>query len=154
MTKSYMPPAKTVEWSTPQWLFDALDAEFHFTVDAAASAENAKCERYWTKHREVECSEWVGQRVFCNPPFGVKDLAKFSERACWSVRCPNTGPHAMIVPVKADQRWWHDYALQAEIRFIRGRVTFGSAPSCFPGPIAVLVFGTGRSGCYSMERLK
>ena len=29
-----------IEYNTPQWLFDALDVEFGFTVDAAASADN------------------------------------------------------------------------------------------------------------------
>lgn len=27
-------------WETPQKLFDELDAEFHFTLDVAASDEN------------------------------------------------------------------------------------------------------------------
>ena len=31
----------TPEYSTPQWLFDHLDAEFHFTLDVAALPESA-----------------------------------------------------------------------------------------------------------------
>lgn len=32
------------DWCTPQSIFDALDKEFHFTIDVAASDSNAKCE--------------------------------------------------------------------------------------------------------------
>ena len=37
-----------IEYNTPQWLFDALNVEFGFTVDAAAAKDNAKCKRYWS----------------------------------------------------------------------------------------------------------
>ena len=33
----------------PRWLFDELDAKFGFTLDVCATAENAKCERYFTR---------------------------------------------------------------------------------------------------------
>lgn len=39
-------------WETPQNLFDELDAEFHFTLDAAASEENHKCTRYFTQKED------------------------------------------------------------------------------------------------------
>mgnify|MGYP000002935940 CR=1 FL=1 len=32
----------TVEWATPQALFDELDAEFHFNLDPCCTHENAK----------------------------------------------------------------------------------------------------------------
>lgn len=31
------------DWETPQKLFDQLNEEFHFTLDAASSDQNAKC---------------------------------------------------------------------------------------------------------------
>jgi len=34
-------------WSTPQAFFDALNTEFKFKVDLAASAENAKCAKWF-----------------------------------------------------------------------------------------------------------
>ena len=104
-------PAKTVEWSTPQWLFDVLDSEFHFTVDVAATAENAKCERYYDKALNGLLGDWTGERVFCNPPFGVKDLTAFSGKA-YRTSCIAV----LIVPVKCDQQWWADYAIRSEIR--------------------------------------
>ena len=57
----YMPTAKTVEWSTPQELFDKYNSVYHFTLDAAASDENAKCERYFTKADDALQQNWGGQ---------------------------------------------------------------------------------------------
>lgn len=36
------------DWETPQWLFNQLDDEFHFTLDPCCTAENAKCRKYYT----------------------------------------------------------------------------------------------------------
>ena len=44
--------SNTCEWETPQLLFDALNAEYHFDVDVCATANNAKCERYYTKEQD------------------------------------------------------------------------------------------------------
>jgi site-specific DNA-methyltransferase (adenine-specific) len=145
-SKLRIPQASTVEWATPDWLFSLLHREFRFTVDAAASKEHHRLERYWTVQQNGLAQDWTGERVFCNPPYGAKELGAFACKA-WSSSCIA----ALVVPVKADQGWWHDYALRSEIRFIKGRVSFGDADNCFPGPIAVLVFGTGRSGAYSLQ---
>ena len=62
----------TEEWATPQSLFDALDDEFHFTLDPCATAENAKCVKYYTKAQDGLAQDWTGETVFCNPPYGRK----------------------------------------------------------------------------------
>lgn len=48
-------------WETPQKLFDELDAEFHFTLDAAASDENHKCARYFTQSDDGLRQNWGGR---------------------------------------------------------------------------------------------
>jgi hypothetical protein len=35
-------------WETPPRLFAKLDEEFHFTLDACALPENAKCKRFFS----------------------------------------------------------------------------------------------------------
>lgn len=40
--------SKKQDWCTPKEFFDVLDAEFHFTLDAAATKKNAKCSAYFT----------------------------------------------------------------------------------------------------------
>lgn len=49
------------EWATPQEIFDSLNAEFHFTLDAAATAENHKCERYYTAEQDALKQSWGGR---------------------------------------------------------------------------------------------
>lgn len=60
MNREAMFSSKTDEWSTPQSFFDALDAEFHFTLDAAADATNHKCERYYDKSMDGLLNSWRG----------------------------------------------------------------------------------------------
>jgi len=62
--------SKTNEWATPQDFFDILNKEFNFTLDAAATDENAKCKRYFTEKDDGLAQSWDGERVFCNPPYG------------------------------------------------------------------------------------
>ena len=40
--------SKKQNWCTPKEFFGVLDAEFHFTLDAAATKKNAKCSAYFT----------------------------------------------------------------------------------------------------------
>lgn len=71
----------TDEYSTPQWLFETLDREFHFTLDAAAVPENAKCERYFTPDQDGLSQSWAGERVWCNPPFSRHEIGKWVKKA-------------------------------------------------------------------------
>jgi site-specific DNA-methyltransferase (adenine-specific) len=57
---AYMPQAETVEWATPQNLFDELNAEFGFTLDVCATDENAKCADYFTKEQNGLLQNWGG----------------------------------------------------------------------------------------------
>ena len=55
------------EAETPGWLYAALDHEFGFTYDAAASALNYKYAA-WTDDILSVADAELG-RVFCNPPY-------------------------------------------------------------------------------------
>ena len=48
------------EWSTPQDVFDELNAEFHFDLDPCATDENHKCENYFTKEQDGLKQNWGG----------------------------------------------------------------------------------------------
>lgn len=58
-------------WATPAWLYDFLNQQHGpFTLDAAASAENAKCEKFFTKDDDALSVEWPAkQKIWLNPPF-------------------------------------------------------------------------------------
>jgi phage N-6-adenine-methyltransferase len=57
------------EWRTPRWLFDVLHGIFHFTVDAAANADNALLPRHWDREQNALQQDWSRERVWCNPPY-------------------------------------------------------------------------------------
>lgn len=63
MNTALMFSSKTDQWATPQYFFDELDAEFHFTLDAAADESNYKCERYYdmqdTRYRDVLTKRYI-----------------------------------------------------------------------------------------------
>lgn len=48
------------EWETPQQLYDQLDKEFCFNLDACATSENHKCEKYFTKEDDGLSKNWGG----------------------------------------------------------------------------------------------
>ena len=48
------------DWETPQSLFDQLDEEFHFTLDAASNDQNAKCEHHYTVENSGLEHSWEG----------------------------------------------------------------------------------------------
>ena len=117
--------SNTDEWETPQALFDRLDAEFKFNLDVCATAENAKCPRYFTKEINGLTQSWAGHRVWCNPPYG-RAVGDFIRKAYLESK-DNVGTICVcLVASRTDTAWWHDYAMRAsEIRLIRGRVKFG-----------------------------
>jgi hypothetical protein len=57
---SIMKRSERHDWQTPLRLFDVLNREFGFTVDVAASAENALCKRYFTIAENGLAQPWDG----------------------------------------------------------------------------------------------
>ena len=53
------------EWSTPQGIYDALDDEFHFTLEPCATDENRKCTLYYTQSENGLLQNW-GERRECS----------------------------------------------------------------------------------------
>lgn len=127
-----------MDWPTDRADFAALDAEFRFTVDAAAAPENACLPRYWSEVDEGLMQTWAGERVYMNPPYG-RQLPRWIEKAWNEQRAAEV--IVALIPARVDTSYWHDYIFgHAEIRFLRGRLRFhGSGNSC-PFPVAVVVW--------------
>lgn len=60
MNKNVLFSSDKKNWETPQKFFNALNEEFHFTLDAAASHENHKCENYYTEEQDGLVQDWGG----------------------------------------------------------------------------------------------
>ena len=130
--------SKTDMWATPQDFFDALDAEFHFTLDACAVKENAKCEAYYTPEQDGLDQPWTG-RVWCNPQYG-RNVGQWVKKA--HDTASGGGFVVMLLPARTDTRWFHDYIYgKTEVRFIKGRLKFGSCQNAAPFPSMVVIFG-------------
>jgi phage N-6-adenine-methyltransferase len=124
-------------WETPQAFFDRLNDEFHFDCDVAASAENAKCERFYTEADNALEQPWRGV-CWCNPPYGRK-VGDWVAKAAQSAREGATV--VMLLPARTDTRWFHRYIYhRAEIRFVAGRLHFGGSKSGAPFPSMVVIF--------------
>lgn len=131
--------SKEEKWETPQDFFDKLNDEFHFTLDAAASPDNAKCTNYFTEEQDGLVQSWGGHTVWCNPPYcrktglWVKKAYEEHQRTGCTV--------VMLLPSRTDVRWFHDYILgKAEIRFIKGRLKFGGNKNSAPFPSIVVIY--------------
>ncbi len=110
------------DWETPRWLFRMLDAEFNFSVDAAASAQNALCQTFF---EDAFTADPRGVSIFCNPPYG-RNLPEWIELF---IRWRATNTVVALLPAATDTRWFQMvWDTADEIRFITsGRITFSLA---------------------------
>lgn len=128
----------TTEWETPQALFDALHARFHFDLDVCATAENAKCPRFFSPAENGLSQDWGGGRCWMNPPYG-------REIAAWARKARQEAERGALVvgllPARTDTRWWQEDVMgHADVRFVGGRLRFGSATNSAPFPSAVALW--------------
>ncbi len=142
--------ATSVEWWTPQWLVDLLAAEFtrmcRFTLDAAAKAENAKAENYFSldEGRDGLHQAWYGD-TFVNPPFKKGNTGYlWLSKAVQEIEACRPRIIVMVVAARTDTRAWHECVLKRadEVRYLRGRLPFlrygeGVGGSGFPTAIVV-----------------
>jgi len=125
-------------WETPQWLFDKLDKEFHFTLDVCALPETAKCKNYYTPQIDGLKQDWEDNICWMNPPYG-------REVGVWIEKAYNESLKGAtvvcLIPSRTDTKYWHDYCMKAsEIRFIKGRLKFGDSKNSAPFPSAIVIF--------------
>jgi phage N-6-adenine-methyltransferase len=119
---------------TPDDLFARLHALHRFTLDVAASPDNAKLPRFLTIAENALEVSWAGERVWCNPPYSriepwlVKAWAEVRDR-CELV--------ALLLPNnRCEQPFWQRhvepfrdgstfYGVRCTARFLAGRPKFG-----------------------------
>lgn len=130
-------PADTIEYPTPQPIFDVLNAEFGFQLDVCATAENAKCERFFTVQENGLAQKWSGM-CWMNPPYGT-EMPRWIRKAYESA-VEGDATVVCLVPARTDTAWFHNFCAAGEIRFLRGRITFVGSEHPAPFPSMVVVF--------------
>ena len=138
--------SKSVEWETPQILFDALNHEFGFTLDVCASEKNFKCEKYFDIKTNGLTQDWSGNICWMNPPYG-REIGKWVAKAAKEAR--NGATVVCLLPARTDTRWFHDFIWDyinsiprsgVEIRFLKGRIKFVGAKNSAPFPSMIVIF--------------
>ena len=114
----------TDERSTPQWLFDALNKEFHFTLDVCASAENHKCESYYTIVTNGLSLPWAPKVCWMNPPYSELTSWLYKLEAEVKLGATVVG----LLPVDTSTKWFHRYVWpetpHRQVRFLNKRLKF------------------------------
>jgi len=120
-------------WATPQTVYNALNLEFEFCADMAASEENAKHSIYWTENDTPNSLDmnWrsalsqmpiTNPWVWVNPPYS--DISPWVDKAIEAQR-QGVGS-VMLVMADPSVKWFSKAAEYAtEIRFVtNGRIAF------------------------------
>lgn len=116
---------KTVtNWETPPAFFNALNAEFGFTLDVCALPGTAKCEKFFTPEVNGLAQDWTGEVFWMNPPYGRgQDVYLWVKKAHDTAQDGGTG--VCLLPASVDTKWFHDFCMKAsEIRFVKDRLWF------------------------------
>jgi site-specific DNA-methyltransferase (adenine-specific) len=132
-------------WETPASLFEPLDREFRFTLDAAASPENAKAGTFLAGPCSFTegcrcglCADWLRQVVWINPPYGG-GLLLWCEKFANAVK--RSATVVALLPSNTDTAWFaHVFEHAAELRFLTGRVNFVGSTSGNTGGNVVAIY--------------
>jgi phage N-6-adenine-methyltransferase len=114
------------DWETPWDVFLEFDAEFHFTLDVCASAENTKCARYFSEAEDGLTQDWGREICWMNPPYD-RHIDTWLEKAYLSSRAGATV--VAFIASRTGTKRWHTWVQgkASDIRFLQGRKTFVGA---------------------------
>lgn len=128
------------DWETPPEIFDPLNAVFNFDIDVCATAENTKCQRYYTPEIDGLKQPWHNNEVcWCNPPYG-RAIQKWIRKAV--DEAAKGASVVCLITARPDTTYWHDmvFPYARAICFVRGRLKFVGAKHSAPFPSAIVVF--------------
>lgn len=126
---------------TPYEFFKALG---EFDLDVASSVENHLCEFYFTEEDDGLSQEWIGKRIWCNPPYSnTKKWVQYAIEQCYYQG--NCEEVVMLLPARTCTKWFrliYDHA--TEISFIHGRLKFSGPHSIGKAPFASMLIRFNR----------
>jgi len=148
------------EWETPQWLYDELEEEFHFMMDAACTEKNCKANGGYFSDLgdDALTADWSKYGThFCNPPYS-RGLQKLFVKKAAEERLKGV-TSVFLIPARTDTKAWHTFIWDKvnhqpregiEVRLLEGRLKFevdgkpmldkNGKPQSAPFPSAVVIF--------------
>lgn len=119
------------DYETPPWIFDRLNAVFHFNLDVCANARNTKVPaNYITEEEDGLTLDWGTRKpegdifltAWMNPEYGTV-VGDWIEKAVEEWRKGHTV--VGLLGARTDAGWFHDYVYLADnVLFLRGRLKF------------------------------
>lgn len=131
--------------TSPEFFAKMVERFGPFSVDVAAAAHNAKCERYYTIDDDGLSKSWAGERVWCNPPYS--DIGTWVRKA--HAEHGKAELIVMLLPAnRTEQKWWQlhvepyrdftrslaDRGTSLAVEFLPGRMRFIRPGSTEIGP--------------------
>jgi len=123
-------------WGTDPVIFNAMNKEFNFGLDAAANKDNHKCKWYLTKETNSLTLNWadsmdrydrtypvkINRTVWINPPYGKGLIKQFMQKCIEQKELGVTS--VLLVPATLDAQWLPINEI-SEIRIVTGgRLSF------------------------------
>lgn len=129
-----LPSVASDERLTPDPLYLSLHAEFGFTIDLAASRENAKCARFYTREDNALSRTWGNESCWLNHPWS--QTPAWVEKS-WREALAGTPLIVMLLPDnRTHQPFWQTLVepfretslsgVQLRARFLPGRQHYGT----------------------------
>jgi len=131
-----MDKSKTDSWSTPNTLKKKLNEEFNFD-------DYDPCPLNDNPNKNGLEEEWAS-KTFVNPPYSKLKTTKKNGLG-WIEKAHNEAQKGklvvMLIPARTDTTWFHNIILKNkyEIRFIKGRLSFGDKKGSAPFPSLIVI---------------
>ena len=129
-------------WQTPKFVFDYYNSRFSFTVDMAASKDNALCDRLINEEDDALNKDTISDVVMSAFECGVKPVfwcnPPYSDIMPWVSQCVNIAndhkvPVVMLIPADTSVKWFKAaFRNCTECHFISGRLAFINAETQKP----------------------
>lgn len=139
------------DWETPPKLVEYIENKFqvNFTLDAAATADNAKAFSFITAKEDALSCHWYsyGGAVWLNPPFGRggKGQRLFIQKAIEETKSGRAKQVFALIPARTDTKMFHEDILPnaSALFFIKSRIYYkrgADRQMCAPFPAMLVIF--------------
>jgi len=98
---------------TPKKIWDELNNEFNFTVDACASDNNHLTKKYWTKESNALMQNWDNEIIYCHPMYD-RNIPQFIKKADQS-----NSLIVFLLPASTNSVYFHTFFWDSSINMPR-----------------------------------